>query len=65
MILTIGAQRTTIGPRRKPCNESVDMPAKPVENDPVEVEREALAEYNQPVEQVDDKKKPNSPAFEE
>ena len=65
MVPATGAQGTTIGPRRKPYDESVDMPEKPVENDSVEVEREAPAEYNQPVEQVDDKKKSNSPAFEE
>jgi hypothetical protein len=65
MVPVTGAQRATIGPRRKADDENVDVPAKRNENEPVEIEREAPAEYNQPMEQVDNKKNSNSPAFEE
>ena len=60
-----GGQRTTIGPRKKPYDESIDEPAKLIENEPVEVERETPEEDNQSVEQVEDKNKSNASAFEE
>ena len=65
MIPATGGQRTTIGPRKKPYDESVDEPAKRSENESVEVEREIPAEDDQPVEQVEDNDKSNSPSFEE
>jgi hypothetical protein len=58
-------QRETIGPKKKNYDESVDEPAKLIENEPVEVERETPAEDNQPVEQVEDNNESNAPAFEE
>lgn len=58
-------QRKKIGPKKKNYDESVDEPAKLIENEPVEVERETPAEENQPVEQVEDNNKSNAPAFEE
>ena len=65
MVPATSGQRTTIGPRKRPNDESVDEPAKLIENEPAEVERETLPEGNQPVEQVEDKNRSNSPAFEE
>lgn len=65
MVPATNGQRTTIGPRKSPNDESVDGPAKLIENEPTEVEREADPEDNQPVEQVEDKNKSDSPAFEE
>lgn len=61
---TTGGQRTTIGPRKRP-NDGVDEPAKLIENESVEGERETPAEDNEPVEQVKDNNKSNAPAFEE
>ena len=65
MIRAAGAQSTTTDPRKKRNDEGADEPAKLVENEPVEVERETPQEGNQPVEQVEDKDRSSSPAFEE
>lgn len=59
-----GGQRTTIGPRKKPY-DGVEEPAKLVENQSVEAERETPAGDNEPVEQVKDNNRSNSPVFEE
>lgn len=45
-------------------NENVDEPAKLIDAEAVEIEREAPSEGNDPVEQVDNRKPP-PPAFEE
>jgi hypothetical protein len=65
MVSATGSSSTTIGPRKKPCDENVDEPPKLIEKEPVEVERETPAEDDQSVEQIGDIKKPNSPVFEE
>ena len=65
MVPAKSGQRTTIGPRKRANDETVDEPAKLIEKEPTEVERETLPEGNQPVEQVEDKNRSNSPAFEE
>jgi hypothetical protein len=65
MVPATGGLNTTIGPRKKRYDESVDEPPKLVENELVEVERETPAEGNQSLEQIEDSKKFNSPAFEE
>jgi len=46
-------------------NENVDEPAKLIQDEPVEIEREAPAEDNESVERGEDNDKPESPAFEE
>jgi len=53
--------------RKKHCsyNENVDEPAKLIQDEPVEIEREAPAEDNESVESGGDNGKPESPAFEE
>jgi hypothetical protein len=65
MVPATSGQRTMIGPRKRPNDERVDEPAKLIENELAEVERETLPEDNHPVEQVEDKNRSNSPAFEE
>jgi hypothetical protein len=45
-------------------DESVDEPAKVLAEEPVDIEREAPAEENEPIERVDDIDKPDSSAFE-
>jgi len=65
MVMATGDDRKTIGPKKKSYDESVDEPAKLIENEQVEVERETPAEGNQPVEQVEGNNKSNAPAFEE
>jgi hypothetical protein len=46
-------------------DESVDEPAKLIENEPVEVDAEVAAEENEPVERIEREDKPVSAAFEE
>jgi hypothetical protein len=46
-------------------NEDVDEPATLIDNEPVEIEREAPAEENDSVERTDESGKPDAPAFEE
>jgi poly-gamma-glutamate synthesis protein (capsule biosynthesis protein) len=58
-------QGTMIGPKRKSYDEGVDEPAKLIENEPVEVERETPAVDNQPVEQLVNDDKSNAQVFEE
>jgi hypothetical protein len=65
MVPSTGSSSATIGPRKKPYDEGVDEPPKLIEKEPVDIEREAPAEDDQSVEQIEDSKKPNSPAFEE
>jgi hypothetical protein len=65
MVSATGSSSTTLGPRKKPHDESVDESPKLIEKEPVEVGRETPAEDVQSMEQIDDSKKPNSPVFEE
>jgi len=56
------------GPKRQKhysYNENVDEPAKLIEDEPVEIEREVPAEDKEPVESSEGDEKPASPAFEE
>ncbi|MGO9008019.1 MAG: hypothetical protein ACLQIQ_19075 [Beijerinckiaceae bacterium] len=46
-------------------DESVDEPAKLIENEPIEIEAEVPAEENEPVERIEREDEPASPAFEE
>jgi hypothetical protein len=63
MLPATSAQR--FGPRRNPYDRSVDEPAKLIENEPGDVERDTPREDNESVEQVVDKNRSNSPSFEE
>jgi hypothetical protein len=65
MVAATCGLNTTIGPKKKRYDESGDEPPKLVENESVEVERETPADDNESVEQIEDSKKSNSPAFEE
>jgi hypothetical protein len=46
-------------------DESVDEPAKLIEDEPAEVEAEVPAEENEPVERLDREDNPAPPVFEE
>lgn len=65
---TSADQATKNGPKRRQrhysYDESVDEPAKLLEDEPVEIEEERPAEENQPVEEAEEDEK-NLPAFEE
>jgi hypothetical protein len=63
MLPATSAQR--FGPRRNPYGKSVDQPAKLIENEPRDVERDTPREDNESVEQAVDKNRSNSPSFEE
>jgi hypothetical protein len=51
--------------RRNSYDESVDGPAKLIEMESVEIEAEVSAEENEPVETIEPKDKPETPAFED
>jgi len=51
--------------RHHSYDESVDEPARLIENEPVEVEAEVPAEENEPVERNEQEDKPAPSAFEE
>lgn len=59
----------TVGPRqpekRHSHNENVDEPAKLIDDEAVEIEREVPSEGNEPVEQIKDNDASKPPAFEE
>ena len=69
MSATTEEKRRTNIPKRKrkhySCNESVDESPKLIENEPVEVEREIPTEESRPIENIDESKNKDSPAFEE
>lgn len=54
-------------PRKKHVshNENIDEPAKLIDEDSVEIERESPSEDNDPVEGIDDGKSSTPPVFEE
>ncbi|MEX0751799.1 MAG: hypothetical protein WD073_02605 [Xanthobacteraceae bacterium] len=58
-----------LGPKRRKrhysYDESVDEPAKLIEEEPVEVEKEVPGEENEPVEGIEENNKPDLPVFEE
>jgi hypothetical protein len=51
--------------RHHSYDESVDEPAKLIEDESAEVEAEVPAEENEPVEEIDREDKPVPPVFEE
>ena len=59
----------TVGPKqpekRHSHNENVDEPAKLIDDEAVEVEREVPSEGNEPVERVEEDDTSKPPAFEE
>ena len=59
----------TVGPRqpekRHSHNEDVDEPAKLIDDEAVEVEREVPLDGNEPVERVEEDDTSKPPAFEE
>ena len=69
MRATSAAAGRAIVPRRRlrhySYNESVDEPAKLIADEPVEVEQEAPAEENQPIEKIETNNSVEPPAFEE
>jgi hypothetical protein len=58
-----------IGPKRRDrhysYDESVDEPAKLIEDEPVDIEEEVPAEGNRPVERSEENDKPDLGAYEE
>jgi hypothetical protein len=62
-------RRRTIGPKQREkhhsYNETVDEPAKLIDTETVEIEKEAPAEDNEPVERIEEKNTSKPPAFEE
>ena len=62
-------ERRAIIPRRRQkhysYDESVDEPAKLIDDEPVEVEHEVPAEENEPIETIDKDRNRETPAFEE
>jgi len=68
MIATSGGRRRAVVPRRQrhySYNESLDEPAKLIADEPVEVEEEAPAEENEPVERIEVNNSVEPAAFEE
>ena len=63
------AKRTATGPKRRQrhysYDESVDEPAKLIEDEPTEVEKETPAEETEPVERPEENNTQDLPAFEE
>ena len=61
-------QGSTVPKRRQKHHSfdtSVDEPGKLIEEEPVEIEEEAPAEENEPVERIEEKEGTDTPAFEE
>jgi hypothetical protein len=68
MIATSGGRQRAVVPRRQrhySYNESLDEPAKLIADEPVEVEEEAPAEENEPVERIEVNNSVEPTAFEE
>lgn len=69
MQTTSGARGTKTGPKQRQkhysYNEEVDEAGKLIDKETVEVEREAPADGNEPVQRVEDKDKHEPPVFEE
>ena len=62
-------ETTKIGPKRRErhysYDESVDEPAKLIEDEPVEIEQEGPVEENEPLQRIEENSNLDSPAFEE
>jgi hypothetical protein len=62
-------ETTKIGPKRRERHyshdESVNEPAKLIEDEPVEIEQENPAEENEPLQEIEEISNSDSPAFEE
>jgi hypothetical protein len=62
-------RRRTIGPKQREkhhsYNETVDEPAKLIDTETVEIEKEAPAEDSEPVEKIEEENTSKPPAFEE
>ena len=69
MNMATGGERDTIVPKRRQrhysYDESVNEPAKLIEDEVVEIEAEVPAEENEPMERIEEDNKSDSPAFEE
>lgn len=69
MKATTGSERTRTGPKRRQrhysYDESVNEPAKLIEDEPAEIEEETPADENQPVERIEENNDTDPPAFEE
>ena len=65
MQITLRSHSGAIGPKRHSYNENVDEPAKLIEDESVEIEREGPAEENATVERIKENGKPDAPVFEE
>jgi hypothetical protein len=64
----IEQSRSTVPKRRRKhlsYDESLDESAKLIEEEAVEIEQEVPAEENEPLENVEETKTPDTPAFEE
>ena len=58
---------TMVGPRgrKRHPDESVDEPAKLIEQEPVEIEKETPSDERRPVERIHENNTSDTPAFEE
>jgi hypothetical protein len=69
MQITAENHSSTIGPKQREKhhshNENVDEPAKLIDEEAVEIERELPLEDNEPVESIEDDDTSKPPAFEE
>lgn len=69
MKTAISGQRSSAIPRRRQrhysYDESVNEPAKLIEDESVEIEEEGPAEENEPLQRIDENNTPETPAFEE
>jgi hypothetical protein len=69
MPITAENRRRTIGPKQREkhhsYDESVDKPAKLIDDETVEIEREVPIDDNEPVETIERENASKPPAFEE
>ncbi len=64
-----GSEKSKIVPKRRKrhysYDESVNEPAKLIEDEPMEIEQEIPAEENEPLERIEENNNSDTPAFEE
>jgi hypothetical protein len=69
MQITAENHSSTIGPKQRekhqPHNKNVDEPAKLIDEEAVEIERELPLDDNEPIESIEDDDTSTPPAFEE
>jgi hypothetical protein len=69
MTTTILSRTSKMGPKQRqkhyPYNENLDEPAKLIDEEAVEIERNIPAEENESVEGIEKSDESNSPEFEE